>query len=281
MKKILVIFISLLCLFSLAACKTSKKEETAGLKDGSYSVKAKGHNGEFDVEVVIEKGEIKAVNVGENSETPGIGVPAIESLTKAIVETKNINLDAVSGATVTSNALLVAVKEALVKAGATDEYFNSLGKASMKNELADSYDYDVVIIGAGGAGLSAAIEAAAAGKKVAIIEKVGAAGGNTLVLGGGLNVPNSPQQKSINVEDSVELFTEDTLKGGDFKGDEKLVRVMAENALDAGMWLMDEIEVEFMSDRVQQFGGHSVARALIPAGNKGVELINRLTEKAI
>ena len=55
---------------------------------------------------------------------------------------------------------------------------------------------------------------------------------------------------------------------------------MAENALDAVNWLIDDMGVELMPDRLQQFGGHSVPRALIPKGNKGTELINKLKAKA-
>ena len=113
-----------------------------------------------------------------------------------------------------------------------------------------------------------------------MIEKTMFAGGNTLVSGGGLNVPGTEQQIANGIEDSVELFTEDTIKGGDSENDPELVKVMAENALDAANWLIDDMGVELMPDRLQQFGGHSVPRALIPKGNKGTELINKLKAKA-
>lgn len=141
--------------------------------------------------------------------------------------------------------------------------------------------YDVVVIGGGGAGLSAAVEAAQEGASVVVLEKMSFVGGNTMVSGGGLNIPESWIQKSKNVEDNVELYYEDTLKGGDNEGNKSLVKVMAENALDVAEWLRDEVKVEFMEERLQQFGGHSVPRAIIAKGNSGVELTNKLKEAAI
>lgn len=114
------------------------------------------------------------------------------------------------------------------------------------------------------------------GASVVVLEKLSGLGGNTLVSGGGLNIPGTEQQKNLKVEDSVDLFVEDTLKGGDRINDEKLVRVIGENALETIDWLVEDVDVEFMPDRLQQFGGHSVPRALIPKNNTGVELISKL-----
>ena len=252
-----------------------------GYTAGTYVGKATGNGGEIKVEVTVADGKISDVKVLEHSETKGLGDSAMETIGEVIKNTNSTNVETVSGATVSSNAMMEAVKDALRQAGGTDDMFSKDEKQSLVGkEMQDEYTFDVVVVGAGGAGLSAAVEAAQSGAKVVVIEKTMFAGGNTLVSGGGLNVPGTEQQIANGIEDSVELFTEDTIKGGDNENDPELVKVMAENALDAANWLIDDMGVELMPDRLQQFGGHSVPRALIPKGNKGTELINKLKAKA-
>lgn len=285
MKRILAILLSAALVLSLAACGTTPASTgssgTTGLTDGVYTGEAQGNNGAIAVEVTVEQGKLAGVTVTGHNETKGLGDVAMETLIELMVENNSTNVDAVAGATFSSEGLKEAVRQALRQAGADDAYFAAEPAAAAgAQQLEDSYTYDLVIVGAGGAGLVAAVEASQAGASVAVLEKTPATGGNTLVSGGGLNVPGSRQQLALGIEDSVESFYADTYHSGDDLADPALVRVMAENALADADWLMDEIHVEFMSDRVQQFGGHSVPRALIPVGNKGVELISKLQAAA-
>ena len=140
--------------------------------------------------------------------------------------------------------------------------------------------YDVVVIGGGGAGLSAAIELKSAGANVVVLEKMPFLGGNTLISGGELNAPETWIQEKLGIEDSIELYKEDTLKGGDNIADEKLVDVLAHNAREAVEWLRDKGNVSFREDYLMQFGGHSVPRAAYPAGGSGDELIGKLAATA-
>ncbi|SCI71988.1 Fumarate reductase flavoprotein subunit precursor [uncultured Clostridium sp.] len=255
--------------------------DNKGYTAGTYLGKATGNGGEIKVEVIVSDGKVSDIKILEHSETKGLGDSAMEAIGEVIKNTNSTNVETVSGATVSSNAMMEAVKDALRQAGGTDDTFSKDEKQSLAGkEMQDEYTFDVVVVGAGGAGLSAAVEAAQSGAKVVVIEKTMFAGGNTLVSGGGLNVPGTEQQIANGIEDSVELFTEDTIKGGDNENDPELVKVMAENALDAANWLINDMGVELMPDRLQQFGGHSVPRALIPKGNKGTELINKLKAKA-
>ena len=270
---------------ALVGCSNEPKQEepavTASLKDGVYQGSASGHNGNVNVEVEVKEGKLSNVTLIAHDETIGIGDLAMDKIVAKMNETGNTNVEVVSNATISSGAVKSAVRNALKEAGADDAYFKN--EASVEWDyptLENEYTYDVVIVGAGGAGLSAAIEAAQAGAKVAVIEKTPAAGGNTLVSGGGLNAPGTKQQIERGVEDSVEKFYEDTFNSGDQQADPALVKVMAENALDATDWLINEIHVDFMSDRLQQFGGHSVPRALIPVGNHGDELVLKLVAAA-
>lgn len=140
--------------------------------------------------------------------------------------------------------------------------------------------YDVVVIGGGGAGLSAAIELKGAGANVVVLEKMSFLGGNTLISGGELNAPDTWIQEKLGIEDSIDQYKEDTLKGGDYEGDEDLVTVLANNARNAMEWLRDEVNVSFKEDYLMQFGGHSVPRAAYPKGGSGNELIGKLVDKA-
>ena len=185
-----------------------------GYTAGTYVGKATGNGGEIKVEVTVADGKISDVKVLEHSETKGLGDSAMETIGEVIKNTNSTNIETVSGATVSSNAMMEAVKDALRQAGGTDDMFSKDEKQSLVGkEMQDEYTFDVVVVGAGGAGLSAAVEAAQSGAKVAVIEKTMFAGGNTLVSGGGLNVPGTEQQIANGIEDSVELFTEDTIKG--------------------------------------------------------------------
>ena len=93
-------------------------------------------------------------------------------------------------------------------------------------------NYDVVVIGAGGAGFAAAVEAKSKGANVVLIEKMPTVGGNSLISGAEMNVPNSWVQNKLNIKDDTPArMAADTLKGGDFQGDPEIVGVMTTNAL--------------------------------------------------
>lgn len=120
--------------------------------------------------------------------------------------------------------------------------------------------YDVIVIGSGFAGLSAAIEAAEAGASVIILEKMKAPGGNSMISDGGMAVAGTELQREHGVEDSPELFYDDMLKAGMGLNHPALVRKVTEGALDAYLWLTGQLGVEFL-DRVDLFGGHSASRS--------------------
>lgn len=288
--KILSFILTVFMMFNLVACGQNGSSETsgikndtletAGLKNGTFTASQQGHNGPIELEVLVSEGKISNITIVSHSETPGLGDSAIKKISALMLENNSVNVDIVTGATVSSNAIINGVKEALKEAGASEEFLNGGGKISTVTKLdKDEYSYDVVVIGAGGAGLSAAVEAAQNGASVVLLEKTSQTGGNTLVSGGGMNIPGSDVQISNNIEDSAEKFIEDTLKGGDNINSKELVSVVANNALDAYNWLVNDINVEFMQDRIQQFGGHSVPRAVIPVGNKGTEIIKKLEAK--
>lgn len=98
---------------------------------------------------------------------------------------------------------------------------------------------DVLVIGAGSAGLNAAIAAKRAGAKVVLLEKHSFAGGNSMLAAGGYNAVGTPQQAKKGIKDTVDQYVKDTMKGGRGKNDPKLVQILAEGSADGVKWLED------------------------------------------
>jgi fumarate reductase flavoprotein subunit len=171
---------------------TAKKEIPADAVKGTGT--AKGNNGDVTVEVTMDADNIYDVKVTKHQETEGIGTKAIEQVPPEIIEGNTTKVDTVSGATVTSNAIIEAVKAAIKDAGFDPAKFD-VAKAANKEKAEDvSYDTDVVIVGAGGAGMVAAIEAADAGKNVILVESQTMVGGNSIRATGGLNAAKTKWQ---------------------------------------------------------------------------------------
>lgn len=249
-------------------------------KEGTYVGEAKGYRGEVKVEVKTSKNKIEEVKVIKNTDTPIISESAAKKVPEQIVKYQSLRVDGVSGATGTSRALTSAVRNALKNSGADLKELNKKPVIEAKKLVKETQNKDVVVIGAGGAGLVAAIEAKNNGaKNVIVLEKMAFAGGNTLISGGEYAAPNNWVQVKKGLKDSNDTFYNDILKGGDNEGDPKLVRVLADNALSGAEWLKDYINMTF-EDRQMFFGGHSVERSLVPQGATGVEMISKLLAKA-
>lgn len=135
---------------------------------------------------------------------------------------------------------------------------------------------DVVIIGSGLAGLSAAIEAAEGGASVVVFEKMKITGGNTRISDGGVAAPNNYLQKKRGIEDSPELFYEDMIRAGLGLNNPHLVKIVAENAANAIDWTKNTLGVKYL-DRLDRFGGHSVARCLTTRNHTGADFIKAQT----
>lgn len=249
-------------------------------KEGTYVGEAKGYRGEVKVEVKTSKNKIEEVKVIKNTDTPIISESAAKKVPEQIVKYQSLRVDGVSGATGTSRALTSAVRNALKNSGADLKELNKKPAIEAKKLVKETQNKDVVVVGAGGAGLVAAIEAKNNGaQNVIVIEKMAFAGGNTLISGGEYAAPNNWVQVKKGLKDSNDAFYNDILKGGDNEGDPKLVRVLADNALSGAEWLKDYINMTF-EDRQMFFGGHSVERSLVPQGATGVEMISKLLAKA-
>lgn len=157
----------------------------------------------------------------------------------------------------------------------------SVSFAMNPNELPKQWDEtcDVAVVGTGFAGLAAAIEAAKAGAKVTVLEKMPTIGGNSIINGGILAAPGCPQQKSKGIKDSPELLFNDMMTAGAHLNDPAKVRYIAENALATYEWTVNELGVEYLPNYVGQEGGHSVPRYVFTKNSSGSGIINKQIDK--
>ncbi len=159
---------------------------------GTFEGTAKGFGGDVTVTLTLTDGVITDAQAAGPDETQGIGSKAIESLPAEIVANNSIAVDGVSGATFSSNAVKEAAEAALVAAGVDAEAYKTAVAAEKAEDA--TYDADVVIVGAGGAGMVAAITAAQAGKSVVLVEGQSVVGGNSVRATGGMNAAKTPAQ---------------------------------------------------------------------------------------
>lgn len=207
--------------------------------NGVYEGSANGMGGAVKVAVTVEDGKISGVEVLEHKETAGISDPAIEQIPQAIVDAQSTDVEAVTGATVTSEAIKEAVAAALSGEG-TEE----------AGELEITIEPDVIVVGAGMAGLSASVRAAELGANVLVLEQNYRVGGSANTAGGSISGAGYKIQKAAGIEDSPELFYQDfvTLGGEEFMNTE-IAKVHAERSGAAIDWLQEDVGVEF-SDKV-------------------------------
>lgn len=177
----------------LTACGGSASSTSAaGGVSGSFTGTAKGM-GDVSVTLTLTDNVITDCTAKGDEETPGIGSVVIEQFPGEVVEGNTINLDSISGATITSNAFVEAAKAALTEAGLNPDDYMAKADKTANGETA-SYDADVVVIGAGGAGMTAAMTAADAGQKVVILESQAMVGGNSARATGGMNAAKTVYQ---------------------------------------------------------------------------------------
>lgn len=135
--------------------------------------------------------------------------------------------------------------------------------------------YDMVVVGSGGAGLASAVSAGQNGvKKIIVLEKMPFIGGNTMISGGGFNSVDPVRQKAQKIKDSPENHAENTLKGGDGRGNPELVRTMTENSYAALSWL-EKMGMKFKPEVYQIYGG-LYPRCHAPYGSLGSDYIKVL-----
>ena len=215
-KRIAALALAAVMAFGLTACGGGSSSSTAasagsgdaaGGVSGEFTGTATGM-GEVSVTITLTDGVITGCEIVGDSETEGIGSVIVENAPEEIVSGNKGAIDVVSGATITSNAVNEALAAALAAAGLDAADFTGSGDAAAAEDRA--VDTDIVIVGAGGAGMTAAIAAANEGKNVVIVESQAMEGGNSVRSTGGMNAAKTPAQdenefaESAGVEKTLE-----------------------------------------------------------------------------
>ena len=188
--------------------KSASTSSDAGVS-GDFTGTAKGFGGDVSVTLTLTDGAITGCTAEGKDETQGVGSEAIAKMPGAIAESGSIAVDGVSGATVTSTAIKEAAAAALTAAGLNpDDYKTAVEKTGSAED--STVEADVVVVGAGGAGMTAAITAAAEGKSVVILESQSMVGGNSVRATGGMNAGKTVYQDENEFGESAGV--EKTLK---------------------------------------------------------------------
>lgn len=174
----------------------------------------------------------------EQSETEGIGAAALPKLAQAVLDSQTLGIDTVGGATVTSNAFLAAMTDALTQAGADMDKMTAAAEQGEREAV--TLNADIVVVGGGAAGLSAGLRAAQQGKSVILLEKMGVVGGASAMAGSGTMATGSTWQKEDGFEDSPEKLVEDMMANGHQKNDRATVELFAGSIGEAFDWLVGE-----------------------------------------
>ena len=157
--------------------QASQPAETGAMTPGEYYGVGQGRGGAIVLKVTVSEDSIDAIEVVSHKETHNTGSVPLETYPELIVANNSLAVDNVSGATITSAAFLSAVRDAIEQAGGDPAAFSAdIAPADVPHEDCSA---DVVVIGAGGAGMTAAVEAASAGKSVILLEKLGIMGGTS------------------------------------------------------------------------------------------------------
>ncbi len=244
MKKLLGVLLAL----TMVLCVLSGEAET-------YTGEAEGKNGKICVEVQVEEGRIADVQVTEQKETAGIADAPLAEIPAFVVENQSLAVDAFAGATVTRDALVAAIEMAAGKAGLDVEALRNAAVIAEEAEEPAEESADVIVLGAGGAGLAAAASAAEQGASVIVLEANGIVGGATIRSGGHL------------------LVFDDAINASMDRNDEGLKKYLDYDAASFGEWgetlitLQEQIRQYLDSDQAGRFD--SVEMALIDHFMKG------------
>lgn len=248
-----IIFLIASCCAIFFSC--GKAENIA---DGTWTGKASGFKDEIEVSITTKDGKIVSADVLKINDSD-FAVNDTKALLAEIVKKGSVsNVDVVSGATYTSKGIIAAVNAALASAKGISEATTA--------KLEDT-ETDVVIIGAGGAGLSAAVAAREGGASVIVLEKMPIVGGNTNYATGGLNASETSIQAKMGISDSNEQYIEDTMVGGKNINDLALVTEMVEKSAETVDWL---IKLGADLTDVGKMAGSTNSRTHRPTGGAAV-----------
>ena len=255
--------IILSCLLTLSGC--SKR---------SVEVKVDGHNGPISVKVSVDHSHIESIEYYNHQETLEVVQQAAETMIDAIIANQSLAVDVASGATVTCQAILKGCENALIQLGFHRNQLYQNNDNEYDEILPSEKQYDVIIVGAGGAGLSAAVMAAREGASVAVLEKMSEPGGNTVRATAMYNCVDDKLQHPLGIYDSEEDFYNETYNGGYQKAKPELVRILTSQA-DEGKLFLEELGLQFDTVIDNCLGG-KIARGHYSLAHNGTDYVQVL-----
>ena len=249
MKKKSIFLTTIVIIFSiiLAACANKSADTAKGIyTPGTYTGTGEGKNGPIVAEVTFTKDSIEAIDIVKHSETDGLSDTSIKELPSAIVKSQSLGIDTVSGASMTNKGILDAISDAVKQAGGDPE---ALAKVEVKKEVSTEVvdlTTDIVIVGGGASGMSAALRAEELGYKTVLLEKMSYIGGAISISGGNQVVMGSDLQKEAGVtDDSVTSMTSDFMKNGANKNVPELLDLFAKNVGPTTDWLSTYVGIKY------------------------------------
>lgn len=209
---------------------------------GIYTGSAEGHNGMIEVEVELSETKVLSVEVVNDVETEHIAEIPRKIIPELVVLEQTVEVDMVTGATITSSAIITAVIDAIEQAGGTTDILSGSPKSDTSDMSQDPIllEADVVVVGGGAAGISAALAAEQKGMSVILLEKNAMLGGHTAFSGGLTWVTGSKAQEELGVSnDTPEMAYDDIMANGGDKSVPELLELYAENMGEATDWSID------------------------------------------
>lgn len=202
----------------VAQANEANDASASSYQPGTYEASADGKNGPVTVRVTFSDSAIDSVEITSHFETIFISDVALERVPADIVANQSLDVDIPTGATLTGYAVLSAVEDCVDQAGGDSAALRKVAVPEKTPETVE-LDTEIVIVGAGGAGLTAAIAAAQRGAKdVVVLEVSSSVGGNTLVSGGALSYPNAPEDLRHDMSDSYRAYFEQVMDDCESKG---------------------------------------------------------------
>lgn len=240
------------------------------------NAQAKGHNGPIDFEVSIDNDQVTDLEIKQHSETPGIFNQVADKLRSDVLENQSFAVDAISGATVMSEAILESADQAVKKEGV-----QLPEKKKDQTRQKEEIQADVAVIGGGEAGLVAAARLLTAGKKVVLLEKNGYLGGATILNGSNVTATGSKTAEKVFGEnakkDSSEKLAEDVSNESLHTNDENLTQMMTENIGDAIDFISEFADLNYGKAQTQT-PEHSIDRQVELPSSSSYELVKKVAE---
>ncbi|MCX8959272.1 flavocytochrome c [Erwinia psidii] len=232
----------------------------AKFKPGTFVEKVQNDTHTLTIGVRLETDRIAEIELATGPADDVSFTTSFSEICHRILKANSPHVDAISGATSQSEAVKKAVSKAMVKSSRARQ-------AEEGGSTAATEAFDVVVVGSGGAGLAAAIQAHDEGARVLIVEKMPTIGGNTIKASAGMNAAETRFQRVKGIQDSKERFYAETLKGGKNKNNVALLHRFVENAPQAIEWLASH---GIMLNDITTTGGMSIDRTHRPRDGSAV-----------